>query len=158
MSDNQARAFDFEYFETGFSAAPQRKNEEKAAPGIKKVAPRTKEDLRKQEIQGLKKSLRVFAVVMTLFMIISMQIVAGAKSYSLDRQIQEVEALLAVEEAENIRLSSTLNGITGIAVIDTYATEILGMTKVENYQIQCIDLSVGDTVLYTSSLFKGQNK
>ncbi len=156
MADNQARAFDFEYFETGFSAAPQRKSEEKVKPDIKKVAPRTKEDLRKQEVQGLKKSLRVFAVVMAMFVIISMQIVAGAKSYSLDRQIQQAEELLAVEQAENIRLSSTLNGITGIAVIDTYATEVLGMTKVENYQIQCIDLSVGDTVLYTSSLFKGQ--
>ena len=85
-------------------------------------------------------------------MVISMQIVAGAKNYSLDREIQKVEQLLAVEEAENIRLSSALNGITGIAVIDTYATEVLGMTKVENYQIECIDLSVGDTVLYTSSL------
>ena len=103
-------------------------------------------------MQGLKKSLRVFAVVMAMFVIISMQIVAGAKNYSLDREIQKVEQLLAVEEAENIRLSSALNGITGIAVIDTYATEVLGMTKVENYQIECIDLSVGDTVLYTSSL------
>ena len=154
MSDNQARSFDFEYFETGFSAAPQRKGEEKTKPDIKKVAPRTKEDLRVQEVQGLKKSLRVFAVVMAMFVIISMQIVAGAKSYSLDRQIQALEQSLAVEQAENIRLSSTLNGITGISVIDTYATEVLGMTKVENYQIQCIDLSAGDTVLYTSSLFR----
>ena len=91
-----------------------------------------------------------------MFVIISMQIVAGAKSYSLDRQIQKAEQLLAIEQAENVRLSSTLNGITGIAVIDTYATEVLGMTKVENYQIECIDLSVGDTVLFTSSMFGGK--
>ncbi len=152
MADNQARAFDFEYFETGYSAAPQRKAEEKGNPTIKKVAPRTKEELRRQEVTGLKRSLRVFAFVIAMFMVISMQIVAGAKNYSLDRQIQEVQELLAVEQAENIRLSSTLNGITGIAIIDNYATEVLGMTKVENYQIECIDLSVGDTVLYASSL------
>lgn len=152
MADNQARAYDFEYFETGYSAAPQRKAEEKGSPSIKRVAPRTKEEMRQQEMVGLGKSLRVFAFVVAMFMVISMQIVAGAKNYSLDREIQKVEQLLAVEEAENIRLSSALNGITGIAVIDTYATEVLGMTKVENYQIECIDLSVGDTVLYTSSL------
>lgn len=152
MADNQARAFDFEYFETGFSAAPQRKAEEKGNPSIKKVAPRTKEDLKQQEAAGLKSSIRVFAFVMAMFVIISMQIVAGSKNYSLDREIQKVEQLLAVEEAENIRLASALNGITGIAVIDNYATEVLGMTKVENYQIECIDLSVGDTVLYSSSL------
>ena len=152
MADNQARSYDFEYFETGYSAAPQRKAEEKSNPLIKKVAPRTREEVRQQEIIGLKRSFRVFAFVVAMFMVISMQIVAGAKNYSLDREIQKVEQLLAVEEAENIRLSSALNGITGIAVIDTYATEVLGMTKVENYQIECIDLSVGDTVLYTSSL------
>ena len=152
MADNQARAFDFEYFETGYSAAPQRRSEERNKPGIKRVAPRTRDELRQQEIAGLRKSFRVFAFVAAMFVVISMQIVAGAENYSLDRQIQEVEELLAVEQAENIRLSSTLNGITGIAVIDSYATEILGMTKVENYQIECIDLSVGDTVLYTSSL------
>ncbi len=156
MADNQARAFDFEYFEPTSSAAPQRRKEEKRNSDIKKVEPITQEEIRRQELFGLKKSLGVFAFVVVMFMIISMQIVAGAKNYSLDRQIQEVEELLAVEQAENVRLSSTLNGITGIAVIDTYATEVLGMTKVENYQIECIDLSVGDTVLYASSLFNNQ--
>ena len=153
MADNQARAFDFEYFETGFSAAPQRKTEEKKNPDIKKVAPITREEFRKQELYGLKKSLGVFAFVVAMFAIISMQIIAGSKNYSLDRQIQEVEQQLAIAQAENVRLSSTLNGITSIAFIDSYATEVLGMTKVENYQIECIDLSAGDTVLYTASLF-----
>ena len=111
----------------------------------------TKEESRQQEMAGLRKSLRVFAFVLAMFMVVSMQIVAIAKDYWLDREIQKVEQLIAVEEAEFVRLSSTLNGITGIAVIDTYATEVLGMTKVENYQIECIDLSVGDTVLFTSS-------
>ncbi len=152
MADNRSSAFDFEYFETGYSAAPQRKADKKANPSITRVAPRTKDDLRRQEIAGLRKSLRVFAFVLVMFVMVSMQVVAGAKNYSLDRQIQEIESQIAIEQSENIRLSSTLNGITGIAVIDTYATEVLGMTKVENYQIECIDLSVGDTVLYTSSL------
>ena len=143
--------YDFEYFETGSSAATQRKAEEKRRPPIKKVAPMTKEESRQQEMAGLRKSLRVFAFVLAMFMVVSMQIVAIAKDYWLDREIQKVEQLIAVEEAEFVRLSSTLNGITGIAVIDTYATEVLGMTKVENYQIECIDLSVGDTVLFTSS-------
>ena len=152
MADNQARAYDFEYFETGYSAAPQRTADKKVNPSITRVAPRTKEELRRQELTGLAKSIRVFAFVLVMFVMVSMQVVAGAKNYSLDRQIQELEGQIAIEQSENIRLSATLNGITGIAVIDSYATEILGMTKVENYQIECIDLSVGDTVLYASSL------
>lgn len=156
MADNKASAFDFEYFENGYSAAPQRKSEKKVNPSISRVAPRTKADLRRQEVEGLKKSVRALVFVVVMFAMVSMQIVAGAENYKLDRQIQEVERQLAIEQSENVRLSATLNGITGIAVIDTYATEVLGMTKVENYQIECIDLSVGDTVLYASSLAAGR--
>ena len=153
MADNNARAYDFEYFETGFSAAPQRKTEERVKPDIKKVAPATREDLYNQELRGMKKAIGIFSFILVMFAIISMQIVAGAKNYSLDREIQKAEAELVILEAESVRLSSALNGITGISAIDTYATEILGMTRVENYQIECIDLSPGDSVLYTSSLF-----
>jgi hypothetical protein len=81
-----------------------------------------------------------------MFMIVSIQIAAIAKDYWLNREIQRVQALIEVEESENVRLSSTLNGITSIAAIETYATEVLGMTKAESYQIECIDLSVGDAV------------
>ena len=153
MADNNARAYEFEYFETGFSAAPQRKPEERTKPEIKKVAPATREDLFRQEMRGMKKAIGVFSFILVMFAIISMQIVAGAKNYSLDREIQKAEAELVILEAESVRLSSALNGITGISAIDTYATEVLGMTRVENYQIECIDLSPGDSVLYTTSLF-----
>ncbi len=144
--------YDFEYFEAGSSAAPQRKPEEKKKPPMKRVAPRTLEEKRQQAKAGLRKSLRVFAFVLAMFMIVSIQIAAIARDYWLDREIQKVQGLIAVEESENVRLSSTLNGITSIAAIETYATEVLGMTKAESYQIECIDLSVGDAVLFTSSL------
>ena len=91
--------------------------------------------------------------MLVLFAMVSLQISAGAKNYELMREIQKAEAALEIQQSENIRLNSALNGITGITVIDTYATDVLGMTKVENYQIECIDLSEGDAVLYTSGLF-----
>lgn len=144
--------YDFEYFEAGSSAAPKRKPEEKKKPPMKRVAPRTLEEKRQQANAGLRKSLRVFAFLLAMFMIVSIQIAAIAKDYWLNREIQRVQALIEVEESENVRLSSTLNGITSIAAIETYATEVLGMTKAESYQIECIDLSVGDAVLFTSSL------
>ncbi len=156
MSENKTSAFDFEYFETGYSAAPQRKADEKTKPSIKRVAPRTKGELKRQEIAGLVKSVRAFAFASVMFVMLIMQVVAGVNNYGITREIQEIERQIAIEQSENVRLSATLNGITGIAVIDNYATEILGMTKVENYQIECIDLSVGDTVLYTASLANKQ--
>lgn len=151
MAGYSSQAFDFDAFEIHSNAAPVKKENKNG--GLKKVAPRTREQLRAEEMRGLKKSVGLLCFVVIVFGIISMQISAGAKNYELMREIQQVEAQLEIAKSENIRLNSELNGITGIAIIDTYATEVLGMTKVENYQIECIDLSEGDAVLFAASGF-----
>lgn len=152
---SNAYELDIEYFETASSAAPAKKQEKKKAAPLKKVAPRTNEDLHKEEVRGLKKSVAVLTCVLVIFTMVALQISASAKRYELVRAIQFAESEIKVAQSENIRLNAELNGITGIAIIDSYATDVLGMTKVENYQIECIDLSEGDAVLYSSSLLGG---
>lgn len=142
--------FDIESFEMNSSAAPKREQEIKKVP-LRKVAPRTREDLLREELTGLKKAVALLSLVLVVFGVVALQLSASAESYALSREIQAIERQLDIERSENIRLTSELNGITGISVIDSYATEVLGMTKVENYQIECIDLSGGDAVLYSSS-------
>ncbi len=152
---SNAYELDIEYFETVSSAAPAKKQEKQKTVPLKKVKPRTKEDLHKEEIRGLKKSVGILAFVLVVFALVALQISASAKRYELVRAIQYAESEIKVAQSENIRLNAELNGITGIAIIDSYATDVLGMTKVENYQIECIDLSEGDAVLYSSSLLGG---
>ena len=151
---SNAYNYDIESFEVHSSAAPKREAEKKTAP-LKKVAPRTNKELHAEEMRGLKKSVFLLCFVLVIFGVVSLQISASAERYQLIREIQQVEALLEIEESENSRLNSALNGITGIAAVDNYATQVLGMTKVENYQVECIDLSGGDTVIYSSSV-KGE--
>ena len=158
MAANTAKAYDYdiEHFEViTSSAAPELTPSEKRKSNLRKVDPITKEDKHEEEVRALKKSVALLAFVAVVFCIIALQISAGAKNYRLVREIQTAQASLDIAEAENVRLNSELNGITSIAIIDTYATEILGMTKIENYQIECIDLSDGDAVIYSSSGFGG---
>lgn len=150
IPNSQIKLYDIEYFEP--KEAPQKKNEKKNNPSLKKVAPKTESELRAQEIHSLKKALHALGITIIISILIGLQIGANARNYQLDRQILQAEATLQIAEAENIRLSSALDSMTGIAVIETYATEILGMSKVESYQIECIDLTAGDEVIYTSSL------
>ncbi len=160
MAANAAKVLDFdiEHFETATaSAAPALKPEKEQKSNIKKVEPRTDSDLRAEELKALKKSVALLCFVLVVFGIISLQISAGAKNYRLMREIQTAQAALNVAQSENVRLNSELNGITSIAMIDSYATEVLGMAKVENYQIECVDMSDGDSVIYTSGGY-GQNK
>lgn len=139
--------YDIEHFESPASVAPKKKKNE---VNLKKVEKPTDEQLAVQEMHVLKKSVAVLLFVAVVFGIISLQIYAGAKNYRLTREIQSVQNELSIAQSENIRLNSELNGITSIAIIDSYATDVLGMTKIENYQIECINLSEGDAVLYTS--------
>ncbi len=150
MAVDTAVKYDFDSFVTEGNAVPEKRQYEEQRENIKKVAPKTREELFIQEKAGLRKSVALLVFVCVIFSFVAMQISAGAKNYELARQIHKVEAELEVQKSENIRLNAQLNGITGIAVIDTYATEVLGMTKVENYQIECIDLSDGDAVLYNA--------
>ena len=152
---SNAYDFDIEYFETASSAAPAKKQEKRKAAPLKKVAPRTVSELHREEMTGLKRSVAVLSCVLVIFAMVALQISASAKRYELVRAIQYAESEIKIAQSENIRLNSELKGITGIAKIDSYATDVLGMTKVENYQIECIDLSEGDAVLYSSSLLGG---
>lgn len=148
--------YDIEHFEVNTaSVAPVREKEEKKQSELRKVEPKSKEELRAEEMRALKKSVALLAFVLVIFGIVSLQISAGAKNYRLVREIQTAQAALNIAQSENIRLNSELNGITSIAIIDTYATDVLGMTKIENYQIECVDLSDGDAVIFTSDGFGG---
>ena len=92
------------------------------------------------------------AVIMTfagaMLFVLCLQISVGARQYELARAIAATEAQLREAKSENVRLNAELNGITGIDKICAYATEKLGMVKAESYQVECIDLSGGDAVLF----------
>ena len=85
------------------------------------------------------------------FSMICMHITAGAQRYELTKQIESIEKQLAVAESEQVRLNAELNSMTSITKIDSFATGILGMTKLENYQVEYVDLSDGDKVLFSKS-------
>ena len=151
VNSTAALDFDIENFEVSTSsAAPKIKSKPEEKSQLKKVEPITNEELHAEEMRGLRKSVALLCFVLVIFGIVSLQISAGAKNYRLMREIQSAQASLEIAQAENVRLNSELNGITSIAIIDTYATEVLGMAKAENYQIEYIDLSDGDAVIYST--------
>ena len=92
----------------------------------------------------------MLAFVAVVFGVICCQISAGAERYELIRQIAAVESEIEVAKSENVRLNAELNSKTNITKIDSYAVDVLGMVKVESYQVECIDLTTGDKVLYSN--------
>ena len=140
------------YARAAGSAAPKPQEEESDRPVLKKVNPKTLSQKKREEHNSNLRIGFMLAFVAIVFGVICCQISAGAERYELIRQIAAVESKIEVAKSENVRLNAELNGKISITKIDAYAVDVLGMTKMENYQVECIDLSKGDKVLYSGSV------
>lgn len=64
----------------------------------------------------------------------------------LTREVDAASANLELTKAETVRLNAALDSMISLERVESYAKNDLGMTKVEGYQIEYIDLSGGDMV------------
>ncbi len=145
---NGAYAFDLFEPARATSTAPQRRAQPQKKPLLRKVPSKTGKQVREEQKSAFFRSLAVLLFAGIVLGVICMQLSAGAKRYELARQIAAAESQLQIAQSENVRLKAELNSITSIDKICTYATQELGMVKAEAYQIECIDLSEGDSVIY----------
>ncbi|MBQ9507057.1 MAG: hypothetical protein IJR51_07865 [Clostridia bacterium] len=130
------------------AAAPARKTKPRVP--LQVVPEKTPRQQQKEARTSLMNAMVILIFAAAILGVLCLQITSGAKSYELSRQIAAVESEIEVAKSENVRLNSELNGITSIGRIDDYATRILGMKKMEAYQVEYIDLSEGDGVIYSS--------
>lgn len=59
----------------------------------------------------------------------------------LNHEIADLESQLSVSQSENTRINSELNSLVSMSMIDQYAVEKLGMTKIQSHQIRYIDVT-----------------
>lgn len=103
---------------------------------------------RKSKAQLIKEQ-KAAAVKIAVIMGISIAVIAmffgmlhtNAKKNELNHEIANLETQLSVAESENTRINSELNALVSMNMIDRYAVEKLGMTKVRSNQIRYIDVS-----------------
>ncbi len=64
-----------------------------------------------------------------------------AQKNELIHEISQLETDLSVAQSESTRLNSELDSLVSMSMIDQYAVEQLGMTKMKSNQIRYIDVS-----------------
>lgn len=65
----------------------------------------------------------------------------NAKTNELTFEISRLENNYSTAQSENTRLNSELDSLVSMSMIDQYAVEKLGMTKMKSNQIKYIDVS-----------------
>ena len=120
-------------------------------PNLQVVPKRTRQQEKMQALAGFKRALFALFVSVVLFGAIVMQITSSVRSDTLERKIENINAEMQVAKSENVRLASAIDGMFSIANVEDFATNVLGMAKLEDYQIEYVDLSAEDKVLYSGA-------
>jgi len=101
---------------------------------------KSKSVLKAEQKQSSRMMLRITAVAMLCFLMIGIVINSFALKNQLTREIASQEVAVANAQSEYTSLQAELNSLVSISMIDKYAVEELGMTKVKSNQIQYMDV------------------
>lgn len=144
--------YDFERFEphrSAGSAAPKYNTAPQKKPDlrlVKKPAP-SKAQLKREANAALVKSIRILAVAAVALLLFGMAIYSRVLLDETNREISSYNSKIENLNSDTVRLKNELNAVASIDKVDDYAANVLGMVKVQDYQVVYVDLSDGDRVL-----------
>lgn len=95
----------------------------------------------------LQAAFKASAFALVSLACIALILLSRAQSDELTREIAKVENNIQTAESESVRLNTAMNSLISMDKVDAYAEDVLGMVKVQNYQITYIDMSEGDKIV-----------
>lgn len=130
------------------SAAPKVKPESQKKPQLELVKkPRmTAQQIRQQSIIETKKTIKVMAVAITIMLFMAVAIYSRIQLDEINREISSVEKKIELAQSDSVKLNNELNAIVSIDNVEEYAVDVLGMEKIQDYQVEYVDLSSNDRV------------
>ena len=150
---NRYESYKFEYFEpktvSTSSAAPKIKEEPKKAPQLKLVQqPKpTRAQIQNEARQSAMQARKILAVACAVIILMAMVIYSRVQLDEINREIQQVESAMKIAQSDTVRLNNSLSSVISINKVEDYALNVLGMVKVQDYQVVYVDLSGEDSVV-----------
>ncbi len=109
--------------------------------------PKTAEQLRKESIASAIHTLKIFVVAVTLLVLFGAVLFSRITLAGLEKEAVQIASNIKDAESENTRLVMQLNSSVSREKVDEYAVSVLGMQKVERYQIHYFENRDGDKVV-----------
>ena len=161
MADyNRSEAYDLSLF-----AAPVRKNDAWETPTHRSQKPhlvksqKSAEQIRKESIASAIHTLKIFVVAITLLVLFGAVLFSRITIAALEKESLQIASQIKDAESENTRLVMQLNSSVSREKVDEYAVSVLGMQKVERYQIHYFENRDGDKVVMANGeLFEDEVK
>lgn len=122
------------------SAAPAYLPDDNKELKVRKNGKRkSRSQLLKEQRAALLKAGVIFIVSAAVIAMLFGMLYTNAKKNELNHEISSLTTQLSVAQSENTRINSELNALVSMNMIDRYAVEELGMTKMQSSQIRYID-------------------
>ena len=154
QQNRNAYAYDYKYNRNekivsyNGSAAPKVRPESQKKPHLElvKKTRMTAQQMRQQTAAETRKTIKVMCVAMAVLMFMALAIYSRVKLDEINREISSVEKKIELAQSDAVKLNNELNAIVSINNVEEYATNELGMTKIQDYQVYYIDMSSQDYV------------
>lgn len=168
---NAYKSYNIEQFEPRVvatsNAAPKMKPAPQKVPPLKvvKKARPTAAQVRTETQIAAKQARKAFAVAMAILMFMALAIYSRVQLDEINRDISNKEYEIELAQSDSIKLNNALSSMISINNVEDYAANVLGMVKVQDYQVVYVDLSSNDSVVVAngeqtdqSAVIKANNK
>ncbi len=149
MADyNRSEAYDLSLY--GMPAVKPIADEPVAQPQRKAQPARPKKSaaqIRRESIASAMHALRIFVVAVTLLTLFGAILFSRISLAMLEKEAVQIADKIKDAESENTRLVMQLNSSVSREKVDEYAVSVLGMQKLERYQIHYFENRDGDKVV-----------
>ncbi|MBR3439140.1 MAG: hypothetical protein IKH13_06535 [Clostridia bacterium] len=144
MASNSSSAYDLTLFNA--IPLPERRVEQPPVPVI--VEPRaskSKAQLRRESVGAFANAVRVIAAATVLLMLFAGIIGSRVKLSMAQHESQQLKNELSIVQSENVRLNMQLNSMISDDMVEDYAENVLGLKKIEKYQIHYFESNGKDS-------------
>lgn len=146
MFESTSSAYDRNAARKVNTTAPNKQTQQ---PDIR-LLPKKKKSLVEAKLEmhaAAKKSAKIIGFAFFFLSMFAMLLYSHLRVDEINRDISKTNAMLTQAQGENVRLNMTLDSMISLEKVEDYAKNTMGMTKVEGYQIEYVDLSGEDKVV-----------
>ncbi|MBR5202310.1 MAG: hypothetical protein IKW45_03510 [Clostridia bacterium] len=160
---NSYKSYNIEQFEprvvSTSNAAPKMKPAPQKRPQLELVRkPRPNATQVRGETQlAARQAKKIFVIAMTILMFMAMVIYSRVQLDEINRDISNKESAIELAQSDSIKLNNALSSMVSINNVEEYAANVLGMVKVQDYQVVYVDLSSNDSVVVANGKQTGQS-
>lgn len=132
------QAFNYQRTSAAPAYIPETKKEFKVR---QKSQRKSRAQLIHEQRLSFKKAVSISVVAILCLSMLFAVLYTNAKTNELTFEISSLEKSYSAAQSENTRLNSELDSLVSMSMIDQYAVDKLGMTKMKSNQIKYIDVS-----------------